>query len=194
MDRWWESTILWRLKEYQFTQWRITRRMTGMAEAYGTQFEYPDLKQVDPEYSKLEADIYTLRVLKLTLSEPTAEAAAAGKKPYVIGQFAVTKHDKHSARRLTKFFNNVLDPGKRDMKDLAKLAKVTGVPFDGGLPQWCAEITTIQPEFKAPVMLEPQFKNVKQGDGSWSKVPELEGNGEPVLDNRIDFRNAQPAN
>lgn len=45
--------------------------MTAMAEAQldVMQFDYPDLKQIDPEYSKLEADIYTLRVLKITLAE-----------------------------------------------------------------------------------------------------------------------------
>lgn len=168
--------------------------MTAMAEAFDVnQFEYPDLKQIDPEYSKLEADVYTLRVLKLSL------AAGKSGKPYALGQFAVTKHDRHSARRLSKFFNNVTDPNSRDLKDLAKLAKVTGVAFTGTLPDWIASVNQIQPEFKAPVMLEPQFSNVKSDDGvgnvSWSKVPKFEDDGTtPVMDNRIDFRNAQPAN
>lgn len=165
-----------------------------MANAFSSTFEYPDLRQVDPEYSSIEQDVYTLKVLKLTLVEPDAEKAAAGKKPYVIGQFAVTQHPKHSARRLTKFFNNVIDAEKRDMKDLAKLAKVTGVAFQGGLPQWCAEITSIGPEFKAPVLQVPDSKNVQLGDGSWTKEPVLEADGSPVMVNRIDFRNAQPAN
>ncbi len=162
-----------------------------MAEATSmdvAQFDYPDLKTIDPEYSKLEADIYTLRVLKLALN------VGASGKPYVLGQFAVTRHDRHSARRVSKFFNNVTDPASRDLKDLAKLAKVTGVPFNTTLPEWVGTITQEQPEFKAPVVLEPQFKNVKQADGSWVKEPKLEENGDPVMDNRIDFRNAQPAN
>lgn len=168
-----------------------------MAEAYQTMasaFEYPDIKQVDPEYSNIEGDIYTLRVMKLTLVEPDAEKSAAGKKPYVLGQFAVTRHAKHSARRLSKFFNNVVDPASRDLKDLAKLAKVTGVPFNTTLPEWLTQVTQEQPEFKAPVMLEPQYGNVKAADGTWSKVAKLEDNGEAVMGNRIDFRNAQPAN
>lgn len=160
-----------------------------MAEAMDVnQFEYPDLKQIDPEYSKLEADVYTLRVLKLGIN------VGASGKPYVLGQFAVTKHDRHSARRVSKFFNNVTDPASRDLKDLAKLAKVTGVAFAGQLPEWVASINAIQPEFKAPVLLEPQYKNIKLADGTWTKEPKLEDNGEPVMDNRIDFRNAQPAN
>jgi hypothetical protein len=169
--------------------------MTAMAEAFdATQFDYPDLRQVDPEYTKLPEDVYTLRVLKLTLN-----VGKNSGKPYLLGQFAVTRHNTHSARRLSHFFNNILDPGKRDMKDLAKLAKVTGVPFTGTLPEWVANMNQIGPEFNAPVKLEDQYNNIKSvGEGgavTWSKEPKIDQTtGEVEKDNRIDFRNAQPAN
>ena len=166
-----------------------------MAEAFDVnQFDYPDLRQVDPEYSKLPEDIYTLRVLKMTLA-----VSKNGEKPYLLGQFAVTRHDKYSARRISHFFNNILDPEKRDMKDLAKLAKVTGVPFSGSFPEWVANMNQIGPEFVAPVKLVPQFNNVKTvGEGgqiTWTKEPKNDPvTGEQELDNKIDFRNVQPAN
>lgn len=158
------------------------------------QFDYPDLRQVDPEYTKLPEDVYTLRVLKMTLA-----LSKRGDKPYLLGQFAVTRHTSHSARRISHFFNNILDPGKRDMKDLAKLAKVTGVPFTGTLPEWVANMNQISPEFNAPVKLEDQYSNIKStaadGTVTWSKEPKIDpSTGETEKDNRIDFRNAQPAN
>jgi hypothetical protein len=165
--------------------------MTGMAQVQEMEFggfDYLDLKTVDPNYTPIEEDVYTLKVLKLTGAMTTGNNGKE-KKPYVKGTFAVTNHNKHSARRLFHNFWNITENSSRDAKDLRKLADATGVPQEGSFSRWMESISQIQPVFKAPVQLKAKTTFNKDTNTRESVIE----NGEVVNENVIDFRNTQPA-
>ena len=161
---------------------------TGMATAVDTgldNFTYPNLRDVDPNYTAIPEDVYTLKVIKLALAKTTGNNGKA-IKPYVKGTFAVTNHDKHAARRLFHNFWNILESSSRDVKDLKKLADATGVQQNGSFESWLEAMTQEQPTFKVPV------KQIDAIDFTTREV-KLNPDGTTVKDNTIDFRNVEIA-
>src|SRR5258708_2621337 len=125
--------------------------MQGMSTAVDlNEFDYPDLRTVDPNYTAIEEDVYELKVIKASLGK-TSGANGKDVKPFANFQIAVTNHGKHSGRRIFHTFWNILDAGSRDMKDLRKLADVTGVQQQGSFPQWLEELSQVGPVFKTRV-------------------------------------------
>ena len=149
-----------------------------------------DLKAVDPNYTAIPADVYTLKVLKL------ASAKTNAGKPYVAGTFAVEKHDKFSGRRIFYNFWNLADNGTRDAKDLRKLSDVTGIPQQGAFSQWLDAMTQEQPSFKAPVVDKIKQEKTGEVDPQTGKAiykNQENADGTPVVENSINFRNCEIA-
>jgi hypothetical protein len=146
---------------------------------------YINLNEVDPNYTAIPEEVYTLKVLSLKLAKAGAQAKNPGKA-YVKGTFSVQDHDKFSGRRLFATFFNITEPSSRDAKDLKRLSQVTGVNQDGGFEQWLETIGQIGPSFKASV------KQVDAIDYA-TRAVKVNEDGTPQKDNQIDFRNVQIA-
>jgi len=157
---------------------------TAVENEFGN-FDFVDLRTVDPNYTAIPEDVYTLKVIKLQLTKTSGQNGKA-IKPYVKGRFAVTNNDKHSARTLFHNFWNIQDAGSRDAKDLRKLADVTGVQQDGSFTGWLETMTQVQPNFKAFV------KQIQAKDFT-TREARFNVDGTPVLENQIDFRNVEIA-
>src|SRR2546426_2027030 len=127
--------------------------MTGMStalEAGFENFDYVDLRAVDPNYTAIPEDVYQLKVIKLVLSKTSGNNGKA-VKPYVKGTFAVTNSDKHSGRRLFHNFWNIQENSSRDAKDLKKLSDAVGIQPNAGFASWLETMTQESPTFKVPV-------------------------------------------
>jgi hypothetical protein len=153
-------------------------------------FEYLDLKAVDPNYTPVEEEVYTLKVIKFVLAKTKGDNGKT-VKPYLQATFAITNHTQNNGRRLFHSFWNIQDNNSFDAKALKRVSAATGINQDGGFTAWVEKMSLEQPIFKALVK--------KQNATQWNKekqVAELKLDPVtqlPIPENVIDFRNVEIA-
>lgn len=156
-----------------------------MANEFEQNFAYPDLRDVDPNFTAIPEEVYSLKVVKLELKQDK------NGKSYLSGTFGVVNHPTQSARRLWHNFWDISGQSGRDVKALRRLMDVTGIPQteggEAGFRGWVDTMTAEQPSFKALVR--------KQTPTTWNKETKqreikLGPDGNPLPDeNVIDFKN-----
>jgi len=153
-------------------------------------FEYLDLKTVDPNYTPVDEEVYTLKVIKFALAKTKGDNGKT-VKPYLQATFAITNHDKNNGRRLFHNFWNIQDNGGLDAKALKRVSAATGINQDGGFERWVETMSLEQPTFKTLVK--------KQVATTWDavnkqRVAKLDPvTQQEVIENVIDFRNVEIA-
>lgn len=163
-----------------------------------TQFEYPHLKTVDPNFSTIDTDVYVLRPIKLDLGAWPERNPGEGATPYINGQFVVAKHDKFSGRKVFHTFKDITTKEGRGMKALRKMADATGVQQQDAetLQDYLQRVVQMSLEFKVPVS-KVQKRKFNPETKEWQpvfdeSVVDEQGNPTPQMENVINFRNAGP--
>jgi hypothetical protein len=150
-------------------------------------FDYVFLGDIDLSYKPIPAGVYTLQVVSSGTKEfEYKKGEKAGTKGSKLNmQFAVTDHDEYSGRRVFAGFF----PNDFDLRSLRRLQDATGVLQEEGEPltEWAARLAEIKPTFKIPVLLT----NAK--DFSRKGQDRLDENGNPILENTLNWKEVQPA-
>lgn len=160
-----------------------------MSNDFEQTFTYADLRDVDPNFTAVPEDVYTLRVLKF-------EESKTGKgKPFVKASFSIVNSGTVDGRRLWHNFWEIGEGG-RDLKPLRRIMDATGVQQteggEAGFKAWLEELTNVQPEFKVLVTKRPPTQYNKEMKAT---EPKLGPDGAPLPDeNFISFKNVSPAN
>jgi hypothetical protein len=149
-------------------------------------FDYVDLNEVDPTFKAVDPDFYTLKVIKAELvekeyKEGNKKGVPAGTPmQYVKFRLAVQDSDKFRGRQI---FPKPLFPNGYTMRALRLVMDATGIQQTAGqaLKDWLGDLSLQQPEFRAFV------NQVADSRGN------LDANGNPVMDNDVDWRQVQPA-
>ena len=151
-----------------------------MSEVLG--FDYVDLNEVDPNFTAMPEDMYTLRILKAEkIDFQYKTGAKIGQDGERISlQLAVVEHPELSGRRLFES----LFPSNFVYRVLRRIADATGVQQEPGSPltTWLGTLSELQPTFKVKV----GFKTDRAG------VVLMTPAGKPQ-DNAVDWREVQPA-
>lgn len=153
-------------------------------------FDYVDLNQIDPSFSTLPEDIYTLRILKmerLTYPKKVNGVPTGEDGQRIAVNLAVADHPSLSGRRIFES----LWPSNFTFRVLRRLADNTGVQQEAGAPieTWLQAVSEVQPLIKLKVGF--RTKRVQNGDGQWTSEVILNDAGKPQ-DNAIDWREMQP--
>lgn len=153
-------------------------------------FDYVDLNDIDPNFSPIPEEMYTLKILKAEKKDFNyKQGAKAGQAGQMLKfHLAVADHPEHSGRRLFPS----LFPSNFTFRALRRLADATGIQQEPGtgIEQWLADLSEVQPMFKAKVTF--LTKRVKNADGTWSTEVVLNDAGNPS-DNDVDWSEIQPA-
>lgn len=163
-----------------------------MAEEQLT-FDHVDLNQIDPNFSTLPQDMYTLRILKAE-KRTYAKKDGSGDGQFMSFNFAVVDHPTLSGRR----FYDSLFPSNYAFRVLRRIADFTGIQQNAGEPleEWLKTLTETQPLIK--MLVGYRSKRVKKVDPatgveSWENEVVLnDATGKPQ-DNAVDWREMQPA-
>lgn len=147
-------------------------------------FRYVDLKDVDPNFTLLDPEVYNLRIVKAAVEEYVSQKDTKSLKMGETGTrfkmtFSVTDHPKFTGRRIWHTFW----PNDFDLKNLRRISDATGVPQTGSLADWGAELTQVQPTVKLLVSKVP--------DVNFSGVPNPQNtkeDGTPGERNEITFK------
>ena len=159
-------------------------------------FDYVDLNQIDPSFSVMPEDMYTLRILKmekLTFPRKVNGIPTGEDGQRIAVNLTVADHPSLSGRRIFES----LWPNNFTFRVLRRLADNTGIAQNPGEPleAWLQKMTETQPTIKLKV--EFRTKNIKKlnpatGVEEWTKEVVLNEQGKPA-ENSIDWREMQPA-
>ena len=112
---------------------------------------------VDPSFSTIPADVYTLRINKMVPKTYEGKKDPSQSFQVVKGDFTVIDHPDYAGRRLFETF--WLNHGW-STKALRRISDNTGIPQEPGagtFEAWLERLSTEQPSFKVPV-------TVREGD------------------------------
>jgi hypothetical protein len=115
-------------------------------------FRYVDLKDVDPNFTLLDPEMYDLRITKAELvtyvSKHDTKTLKTGEEgTYFKFAFTVVDHPKFTGRKIWE----TLFPSEFSLKILRRIADNTGISQSGSLEDWCKEVTQISPTVKLMV-------------------------------------------
>lgn len=157
-------------------------------------FRYTDLNDVDPNFSLLEPEVYTLRISKaelLTFKAKTAQPAkginVGDEGTYIKFTFIVTNHPKSAGQRHWEtFFSSPFA-----LRNLRRIADASGVPQAGSMENWLSSLSTIQPSIKLKIDKVDDVVRVKNASGEYDEVPNprtVNSDGTPSKKNTVDWR------
>ena len=163
-----------------------------MADTEQMTFDYVDLNQIDPSFSTLPEDMYTLRILKaekLSYAKKLNGVPTGEDGQRLSIQLSVVDHPSLSGRRLFES----LFPSNFTFRVLRRIADNTGIQQEPGEPLevWFQRLTESQPALKLKVGF--RTKRVQKAPGEWTTEVVLNDAGKPQ-DNAVDWREMQPAN
>lgn len=149
--------------------------------------DYQDLNEIDPNYSTLPQDVYTLKVLNAEIKPIKYQRGAkAGTEGEVIKfQFAVTQHPTLSGRQIyVSFF-----PSEFVFKGLRRIMDATGVRQSPGSPlsEWLTALKEAGSTFKGLVIEKPDV------DFKTGEARALDNKGNPVNKNELNLKEISPA-
>lgn len=146
-------------------------------------FEYVDLREVDPSPEKLPDNVYEVQVVKAELQSGVSKSTG---KPYQRVQFtlAVQNDPQFAGRRLFES----LFPNDYGLKALRRIMDATGIEQKPGQPltEWLNELRLSQASFKVHVRLEDDIDYA-------TKEPRIGVNGEPAKRNTVNWFRVMPA-
>ena len=149
-------------------------------------FVYVNLQDIDPNFSTLPSNNYTLQVQKAELKEFTyrngSKAGTQGTR--VAFQFVVVDDADYSGRKVYES----MFPSTFSFKALRRLADATGTPQDAGEPlaDWLTKLANEQVKFNIFV---DQVEDLDK-DGN-ARSTDFKGN--PAKVNRINWKEVRPA-
>src|SRR5215472_3479120 len=112
----------------------------------------------DTMFEPVPTDTYVLEIIKLDPRHVTPKSGPNAFKlmPIVEGSFLIVDHPELSGRRLTKTFWVDNDPNNKDVKQLRKIANVTGVQPDPGQPmeEWAKQFESLVPPARLVVPVD----------------------------------------
>lgn len=127
-------------------------------------FRHMDLKDVDPNFTKLDGpQVYSLRISSAAFAEYTAKTTnknqtVGDQVTYIKLALTVVDDPKFTGRKLWE----PIFPGDFSAKILKRIEEATGVEQTGDMEGWLAQLSSIQPVIKVQVDLVPDT----QRDGS----------------------------
>ena len=152
-------------------------------------FEYVDLKEVDPNFQAVPDGFYNLKVIKAFIKEftygPTAKKAGQTGQ---IAKFQFAVIDEGSPARGRRLFDGFFADA-RGLADMRRIMDASGVLQDDGesLAMWLEKLVAQGAEVKTRVAVVPavDFK---------TRQPRVDPlSGKPIMDNKIYWKEAQPA-
>jgi hypothetical protein len=160
-------------------------------------FEYVHLDQIDPSFTPIDDDFYTLKILSAERREydvkPGSKAytGTPGQKgEYINFGFAVTDSAKFAGRRVYES----LFPNGFTFKVMRNIQDAVGISQNGDTTAWLAKLSTVQPLVKLKVAIVPDVNR----DGTPNpKTAKTLADGTVVAGNKnvIDWKSGvQPVN
>ena len=163
-----------------------------MSELYNSNeaFEFVNLNEIDPSQKNLPEGVYTFQIVK---SAFVRKEATKDKPAYAVVklQFAVVDHPELAGRRMFgDFYMNDFN-----LKNLRRIMDATGVSQEPGEPLtgWVERLGQLQPTFKVPVVEKQATEYLgKDAEGKPIRHPKFKENGEPELENSINWFKVMP--
>ena len=128
-----------------------------------TDFRYVDLKDVDPNFTLLDPEVYNLRITKVEIKTYEIKAGSAAvtsgranpgdEGQFINFNFTVVGHSKFTGR---KIFDSLF-PSDFTLKCLKRLEEATGIPQNVAMEEWFAKLSSEQPVVKLQVERVPDL-------------------------------------
>lgn len=148
-------------------------------------FEYADLKHVDPNFTLLDGpEVYAFRITKAEIAKyvakKTTERQTAGQEvSYIKLTLTVTDHNKFTGRKIWEplFYSEF------SLKILKRIEQATGVEQTGSMTDWLTELSNIQPVIRLQVDQVPDVD--REGNPNPKNV---KPDGTPGLKNVVNWK------